>query len=97
MQKSVVKNSRFDFFGIKTASFSFIIFQRANYQRRVLLISAGATEGHFEGKTPREAHQGGLVLARQCPGSLALATQKKLAYLGFQYLDHLPYSPDLAP
>ena len=23
---------------------------------------------HFEGKTPREGHQGGLVLARQCPG-----------------------------
>jgi len=27
----------------------------------------------------------------------ALATQKKLAYLGFQCLDRLPYSPDLAP
>jgi len=26
-------------------------------------------EGHFEGKTPREDHQGGFVLARQCPGS----------------------------
>jgi len=27
----------------------------------------------------------------------ALATQKKLSYLGFQCLDHPPYSPDLAP
>jgi len=27
----------------------------------------------------------------------ALATQKKLAYLAFQCLDHPPYSPDLAP
>jgi len=27
----------------------------------------------------------------------ALATHKKLAYLGFQFLDHPPYSPDLAP
>jgi hypothetical protein len=27
----------------------------------------------------------------------ALATQKKLAYLGFQCLDHPTYSPDLAP
>jgi len=27
----------------------------------------------------------------------ALATQEKLAYLGFQCLDHPPYSPDLAP
>jgi len=26
----------------------------------------------------------------------ALATQKKLAYLDFQCLDHPPYSPDLA-
>jgi len=46
---------------------------------------------------PREGHQGGLVLARQCPGYWTLATQKKLAYLGFQCLDHPPYSPDLAP
>jgi len=27
----------------------------------------------------------------------AIATQKKLAYLGFQCLDHPPYSPGLAP
>jgi len=27
----------------------------------------------------------------------ALSTQKKLAYLGFQLLDHPPYSPDLPP
>jgi histone-lysine N-methyltransferase SETMAR len=27
----------------------------------------------------------------------ALATLKKLAYLGFQFLDHPPFSPDLAP
>jgi histone-lysine N-methyltransferase SETMAR len=27
----------------------------------------------------------------------ALATQKKLAYLGFHCLDHPTYSPDLAP
>jgi len=46
---------------------------------------------------PRKVYQGGLVLARQCPGSPALATQKKLAYLGFQCLDHPPYSLDMAP
>jgi len=43
--------------------------KRPNYQRGVLLISAGAIEGHFEGKMPREVHQSSLVLARQCPGS----------------------------
>jgi len=31
------------------------------------------------------------------PAQRALATQKKLAYLGFQCLDHPPYSPYLAP
>jgi hypothetical protein len=30
------------------------------------------------------------------PAHRALATQKKLAYLGFQYLDHPAYSPDLS-
>jgi len=44
------------FFGIKTASSSLIIYQRVKL-RGVLLISAGANEGHFEGKTPREGHQ----------------------------------------
>jgi hypothetical protein len=37
------------------------------------------------------------VLAQQCPAHRALATQKKLAYLGFECLDHPPYSPDLTP
>jgi histone-lysine N-methyltransferase SETMAR len=31
------------------------------------------------------------------PSHRALASEKKLAYLGFQCLDHPPYSPDLAP
>ena len=30
-----------------------------NYLRGVLLISSGAIEGHFKGKTQREGHQGG--------------------------------------
>ena len=31
------------------------------------------------------------------PAHRALATQKKLAYLGFHSLYHPPYAPDLAP
>jgi len=38
-----------------------------------------------------------LFLHDNAPAHWALATQKKLAYLGFQCLDHPPYSPDLAP
>jgi len=41
--------------------------------------------------------KGVLFLHDNVPAHLALATQKKLAYLDFQCLDHLPYSPDLAP
>jgi histone-lysine N-methyltransferase SETMAR len=44
------------------------------------------------------------ILKEKCCGNVtnarvhrALATLKKLAYLGFQCLDHPPYSPDLAP
>jgi len=41
--------------------------------------------------------KGVLFFQDNAPAHQALATQKKLAYLGFQYLDHPPYSPDLAP
>jgi histone-lysine N-methyltransferase SETMAR len=33
----------------------------------------------------------------KAPSHRALATQKKLTYLGYQCLDHPPYSPELAP
>jgi len=38
-----------------------------------------------------------LFLHDSAPVHWALATQKKLAYLGFQCLDHPPYSPNVAP
>jgi len=38
-----------------------------------------------------------LFLHDNAPPHRALATQKKLAQLGFQCLDHPPYSPDLVP
>jgi len=37
-----------------------------------------------------------LFLHDNAPAHRALATQKKLVYLGFQFLDHPPYSSDLA-
>ena len=39
----------------------------------------------------------GVLFLHNAPAHWALATQKKLAYLGFQCLDHPPYSPDPAP
>jgi len=41
--------------------------------------------------------KGVLFLHDKAPARWALATQKKLAYLVFQCLDHPPYSPDLSP
>jgi len=41
--------------------------------------------------------KGVLFLHDNAPAHRALATQKKLVYLGFQCLEHPPYSPDLAP
>jgi len=41
--------------------------------------------------------KGILFLHDNAPARRALATQKKLAYLGFQCLDHPPSSTDLAP
>jgi histone-lysine N-methyltransferase SETMAR len=38
-----------------------------------------------------------LFLHDNVPAYRALATQKKLAYLSFQYLDYPLYSPDLVP
>jgi len=54
-------------------------------------------EGHFEGKSRWKVTKGVLFLHDNAPAHQALATQKKLAYLGFICLDHPPYSPDLAP
>ena len=93
------KSSRLDFLGSRRHSPQWLSSRGPNYQRGVLLISAGATEGHFEGKTPRSGKvaRGVLFLHDNASAHRALATQKNLAYLGFQCLDHPPYSTDLAP
>ena len=56
------------FFGIKTASSTLIIFQRAKLSTRSITHLCWCNWRTFEGKTPQEGHQWGLVLARQCPG-----------------------------
>jgi len=48
-------------------------------------------------KHHRKFTKGVLFLHDNALAHWALATQKKLAYLGFQCLNHPPYSPDLAP
>ena len=64
-------------------------------QKHQLLISAGVTEGHLKEKRCRKVTKGVLFLHDNAPAHWALATQKTLAYLGFQCLDHPPYSPGM--
>ena len=91
------KKSRLDFLGSRRHPPHWLSSRGPNYQRGILLISAGAIEGYFGGQTRQEDHQGVLFLHDSAPAHQALATQKKLAYLGFQCLGHPPYSQDLAP
>ena len=92
------KCSRLDVLGSRRHPPHWLSFKGSYYQRWVLPISAGTIGGHFERKTPLrvEVTKGALFLHDNAPAHRALATQKKLAYLCFQCLDHPPYSPDLA-
>jgi len=90
------KSSRLNFLGSRRHRPHWLSYKRPNCERGVLLvlISAGAIEGHFEGNTPRKGPKGVLFLHDSVPAHRALAVQNKLAYLGFQCLDHPPCSPD---
>ena len=52
-------------------------------------------KGILKEKCRGKVTKGVLLLHDNAPVHRALATQKKLVYLGFQCLDHPPYSPDL--
>jgi len=62
-KKSECKNPMEKFstrvFGTRRHTPHWLSSKRPNYERGVLRISAGANAGHFEGRTPREGHQGG--------------------------------------
>jgi len=80
------------FFWIKTASSSLIIFQREYYSSLLVQLKNILKE-----KRRGKVTKGVLFLHDNAAAHRALATQTKLAYLGFQCLDHPPYSPDLTP
>ena len=80
------------FFGIKTASSSLIIFQRAKLSPRSVIHLYWCNWRTFWSKRA----SGGKVTKRflflhdNAPGPRALTTRKKLTYLGFQYPEHQP-------
>jgi len=81
------------FFGIKKASSMLIIFQRAKLSTRSITHLCWCNWRKNATKVTKRV----LFLQDSAPPHRALVTQKKPAYLGFQCLDHPPYSPDLAP
>jgi len=64
----------------------------AEYYSSLLVQLKDILKGKCCRKVPKEV----LFLHDNAPAHRALATQKKLAYLGFQRLEHPPYSLDLA-
>ena len=84
------KSSCFDILGSRRHPSHSLSSKGPNYQCRVLLISSGAIEGHFEGKTLWEDHQRGLV-ARQCPGSQGTCNREETGLPGLP----LSWSPTL--
>ena len=91
--KKPPKNFSARFFEIKTASSSLITFQRAKLSTRTITHLCWCNWRTFWRRNAVRSSRRCLVLARQW----AHATQKKVTYLRFQFLDHPPYSLDLAP
>jgi len=50
-----------------------------------------------EKRTPRKGHKGGLVLARQCPGSPGNYNPEETGLLGLPCLDHPPFFSGFGP
>jgi len=65
----------------------------AEYYSTLLVQLKGILKEKRRGKFTNRV----LILHDNAPANRALATQKKLVYLGFQCFDHPPYSLDLAP
>jgi len=82
MQKFARKKSRLDLLGSRRHPPHLLSSKGPNYQRGVLLLSDGATEGHVERKTPREGQQTGLILSRQRPGSPGICNPQETGLTG---------------
>jgi len=65
----------------------------AEYSSSLLVQLKDTLKEKHHGKVTKEV----LFLHDNAPAYRALATRKKLAYLGFHCLGHPSYSPDLAP
>ena len=95
--KNPLQISRLEFLGSRRHPPHWLSSKGPNYQRGVLLITAGAMKDILKETRPWKVTKVVLFLHDNAPVHRAYAIQKKLTYLGFHCLDHPPYSPDLAP
>jgi len=89
--KNALENFSPRSFGIKTASFPLIIFQRAKLSKQSITDRLVQLKDILKEKQCGKFNKGILFFHENAPAQRALATQKKLAYLGFQCLDHPPF------
>ena len=98
IQKSTGKSLASIFFGKKDGIVHIdYLLKGPNHQRGVFLVSACTIEAHIEGKKPGNFTKCVLFFHDNVLSHRALATQKKLAKLGFHCLIHQPSSWYLAP
>ena len=94
--KNPLENLSPRFLWIKTTSSSLSILQRSKLSTRSITHLSWCNW-----RTSKKKRHGkvtkGILFLHNAPAHWALATQKNMAYLGFQCLDYPPYSPDLAP
>jgi len=81
--KNALEMFSLQFSGIKTASSSLITFHRTKLSTRSISHLYWCNWRTLWRKKPREDHQGVLVLARQCPGSLDTCNPEETGLPGF--------------
>ena len=89
--KNALENFSPRFFGIKTASSSLINFEKAKLSMRSITHLLVQLKNILKKKRRVKFTKGVLFPHDNAPAHPALATQKILAYPGFQCLDHPPF------
>jgi len=97
VQKSAGKVLASWFFEIKTASSPLIIFQRAKLSMRSITHLCWCNWRTFRWKNAARSPRGSCSCTTMSRLTGHLQPRRNWLYLGFQCLDHPPYSPDLAP
>ena len=95
--KILWKISRLDFFGYQDGILIVYLSKDQTINEEYYSSLLVPLKDILKEKRREKVTKGVLFLHDNAPAHRALATQKKLAYLGFQCRDHPPYSPDLAP